>query len=205
MVWPSRQVCRSVRHSFRIGRPYRRAADSTVCRQWTLAAFKLQFYAISYYFPSNWDGTQLSGDSESWSYVMQFHPNNTGALIGLGASRTGPGLAQKYYFQGDQQHDLANGSLITLGAWTDFIFQLNWSSGALNIYRRDQGATKFTLVLSINEPAMLPDSNGGYFKQGLYRGPDVNGRTDVLWIGPTARGTSFSSVEQAAFGTNNGF
>src|SRR5262249_25726182 len=29
-----------------------------------------------------------------------------------------------------------------------------------------------------------------YVKQGLYRGGNVGGRTDVFWIGPTARGTS---------------
>jgi hypothetical protein len=43
-----------------------------------------------------------------------------------------------------------------------------------------------------------------YFKQGLYRGGSVNGRTDVFWAGPTARGSTFSAVEQAAFGTNVG-
>jgi hypothetical protein len=41
-------------------------------------------------------------------------------------------------------------------------------------------------------------------KQGHYRGGNVNGRTDVLWVGPTARGDTFSAVEQAAFGTNVG-
>jgi hypothetical protein len=41
-----------------------------------------------------------------------------------------------------------------------------------------------------------------YWKQGLYRG-GVN-RTDVLWMGPTARATSFEAAEMAAFGTASG-
>ena len=48
-------------------------------------------------------------------------------------------------------------------------------------------------------------ANTTYFKQGLYRGPDVNGRTDVLWVGPTSRGPTFAAVEQASFGTSDGF
>jgi hypothetical protein len=41
-------------------------------------------------------------------------------------------------------------------------------------------------------------------KQGLYRGGNVDGRTDVYWVGPTVRGGTFSAVEQAAFGTQVG-
>jgi hypothetical protein len=32
----------------------------------------------------------------------------------------------------------------------------------------------------------------------------VKGRSDVFWIGPTAKGTSFGAVEQDAFGTSDG-
>lgn len=163
------------------------------------------FYAMSYYFPKNWDGTQLSGNGDSWSYVMQFHPNSTGALIALGAARKGPGQPQKYWFQGSKNYDLTDGGLISLGKWTDFIFSFNWSTGAVKIYRRDEGVNKFSLVLDVTDAAMLPANDGGYFKQGLYRGPDTGGRTDILWMGPAARATSFQAAENAAFGTNSGF
>ena len=61
---------------------------------------------------------------------------------------------------------------------------------------------KFAQVLAATSAAA---SGCQYYKQGLYRGPDVNGRSDVLWIGPTARGASFAAVEQAAFATGDGF
>lgn len=163
------------------------------------------FYGVSYFFPMNWDGTQLSGNGNSWSYVMQFHPKTSGSLIALGAARKGPGQPQKYWFQGSQNWEFSDGGAIALGKWTDFIMQIDWSTGAVKIYRRDQNQNKFTLVLDIFDAAMLPDSDGGYFKQGLYRGPDAGGRTDILWMGPTTRASTFQAAEQAAFGTNSGF
>lgn len=163
------------------------------------------FYGMSYYFPMNWDGTQLSGNGDSWSYIMQFHPNTSGSLIALGAARKGPGQPQKYWFQGSKNYEFTDGGAIALGKWTDFIMQINWQTGAFSIYRRDQNQNKFTLVLSAVDAAMLPANDGGYFKQGLYRGPDTGGRTDILWMGPTARASTFQAAELAAFGTNSGF
>ena len=61
--------------------------------------------------------------------------------------------------------------------------------------------SSFTQVVAATFPA---PPNGTYMKQGLYRGGNVNGRTDVLWVGPTARGSTFSAVERAAFNTNVG-
>jgi hypothetical protein len=165
------------------------------------------YYATSYYFPPTWAGEQLpwsafapvdcsTGDQNqcnSWSFVMQFW--GWGALM---AARTTPGGVEHYSFAGKT---FTTNSAIALGQWTDFVFQVNWTTGAFVIYRRDQGNTSFTQVLSGNNGA---PSGSIYYKQGLYRGGDVKGRTDVLWVGPTARGASFSAVEQQAFGTNNG-
>ena len=135
---------------------------------------------------------------------MQFHPGGSGPLIAMGAGRRDVDAAQTYWFQGSGTSNFTDGGLIALGKWTDFVFQIDWNTGAVTIYRRDQGHTKFVQVLNIMDAAMLPPDSG-YFKQGLYRGPNVNGRTDVLWMGPAARGTSFAAVEQAAFGTNDAF
>ena len=62
--------------------------------------------------------------------------------------------------------------------------------------------TRFVQVLA--GKAAVPAGRDIYVKRGLYWGGDVAGRTDVLRIGPTARGSSFSAVEQEAFGTNVG-
>ena len=75
--------------------------------------------------------------------------------------------------------------------------------------RRDQSETNFTRVVTIKNVATLQYTAGSavgdhYWKQGLYRGPHVNGRTDTFHLGPTARGSSFDAVVSAAFGASAG-
>ena len=79
---------------------------------------------------------------------------------------------------------------------------VDWGAGNYTVWRRDEGQVTFTQVLTGKKE--IPPDRDIYVKQGLYRGGNVDGRTDVLWIGPTARGTSFSAVERQAFGTNDG-
>jgi len=152
-----------------------------------------QYYATSYYFPVTWAGEQLpwsafapidcsagtQNQCNSWSAVMQFY--GWGALM---AARTTVGGVEHYGFNGI---DFTTNSAIALGKWTDFVFQVNWSTGDFVVYRRDEGSVAFTQVLAGN----TPPAAGVYLKQGLYRGGAVNGRTDVLWVGPTARGGNF--------------
>jgi len=155
------------------------------------------YYATSYYFPSTWDGTFIRGNSNSWSFVWQFY-----GWQGLAAGRgyDADPAAQKYWFGGISAR-FSDGGNIIKGKWTDFVFTVNWGTGRLTVWRRDEGQTAFTQVLDATGQAF---SGSIYIKQGLYRGGDVSGRTDVLWVGPTARGSTFSAVEMSAFGTNNG-
>jgi hypothetical protein len=166
-----------------------------------------QYYATSYYFPETWQGQQLPWSAfaptdcsvgnqtmcNSWSIVWQFY--GWGAVS---AAKSAVNGLQHYSFNNAQFED---GGLIQLGKWTDFVFMVDWSTGVYTIWRRDEGKTKFTQALSGKTP--VPDQNI-YVKQGIYRGGNVGGRTDVLWIGPTARGSSFSAVERQAFGTGGG-
>jgi len=167
-----------------------------------------QYYATSYYFPLTWQGQQLpwsafaptdcyAGDQNtcnSWSFVWQFY--GWGALSAAQSTLNGQ---QRYVFNKSQFTD---GGSIRLGKWTDFIFMVDWSTGAYTIWRRDEGQASFAQTLSGKTPVSA--GRDVYVKQGLYRGGNVGGRTDVLWIGPTARGSSFSAVERQAFGTDNG-
>ena len=167
-----------------------------------------QYYATSYYFPENWQGQQLpwsafapldcsAGDQNrcnSWSFVWQFL-----GWGGMSAAQTSVGGPQLYRFN---NMPFADGSRVALGKWTDFVFSVEWNSGTFRVWRRDQGGEKFALVLIGMTP--VPAGKDFYIKQGLYRGGNVGGRTDVLWIGPTARGGTFAAVEQQAFGTANG-
>jgi hypothetical protein len=167
-----------------------------------------QYYATSYYFPATWQGQQLPwsafapkdcsvgsrNDCNSWSYVWQFY-----GWAALSAAQSTVNGSQRYFFNNTQ---LADGGLIKLGKWTDFVFMVDWGTGAYTIWRRDEGETNFTQAINGKTP--IASFRDVYVKQGLYRGGNVGGRTDVLWIGPTARGSSFSAVERQAFGTDNG-
>jgi len=167
-----------------------------------------QYYATSYYFPASWEGQQLPWSAfgsvdcadqdqnkcNSWSFVWQFY-----GWGGLSAAKTALDGPQHYTFNGTR---LTNGGLIVTDKWTDFIFAVNWTTGDYVVWRRDEGQATFTQALSGRTP--IPLGRDIYVKQGLYRGGNVDGRTDVLWIGPTVRGSSFAAVEVQAFGTTNG-
>jgi hypothetical protein len=167
-----------------------------------------QYYASSYYFPSTWSGQQLpwsafaptdcgSGDQNqcnSWSIVWQFY-----GWASLSAAQTNVKGPQHYRFN---DTDFERSGPIATGKWTDFVFFVDWNDGAFTLWRRDEGEAEFVRVLS-GKRAVLPGRDI-YVKQGLYRGGNVGGRTDILWLGPTARGSSFSAVEREAFGTNAG-
>jgi len=166
-----------------------------------------QYYATSYYFPTNWNGQQLPWSAfspadcatehqnacNSWSYVWQFY--GWGSLAAAQRTIDEP---PTYTFNNMR---LSDGGLVSLGKWTDFILEVDWTSGTYAIWRRDEGNDRFRLTLQ--GTAAVPSGQRIYVKQGLYRGGKVGGRTDVLWIGPTVRGSSFSAVERQAFGTSS--
>jgi hypothetical protein len=161
------------------------------------AESETQFYAMSYYFPFNWDGTFLQGNSNSWSSVMELD-----GWSSLQVGRRTPAGPQTIFFvTASGMHNLG---IITNGNWIDLVLEVNWSTGQFAVYRRNQGQTKFSVAVTAADPAAI-GITGAYFRQGIYRGPDVNGRTDILWVGPTSRATSFAAAEQAAFGTNSGY
>jgi len=183
------------------------------------------YYATSYYFSKSWAATfypysvfesggttwpgNVSSDCggagnlcNSWSLVLQFHgPGGGSPWAVLAAGSTAPGAPQKMWLGGSQDVQFSDGGQLVLGAWVDIVIEVDWATPAITIWRRNQGQTGFTQVVATTFPAAV---SGTYMKQGLYRGGNVNGRTDVLWVGPTARGAAFSAVEQAAFGTNVG-
>jgi hypothetical protein len=181
-----------------------------------------QYYATSYLFPTTWAATfypysafEAAGttwpagattdcssgsgnECNSWSFVMQFYP-----WAALAAASNAPGQPQTMWFSsGSQTFPFAGGGSIALGQWMDLVLLVDWSTGAVTIWQRAEGQTSFAQVVNAT-PSTAPAASV-YMKQGLYRGGNVNGRTDVYWVGPTARGDTFSAVEEAAFGTQDG-
>ena len=164
-----------------------------------------QFFGISYYFPASWEATYLRGNPESWSGILQFHPGSgDGYFMLLMAGVREPADGQRFFYAGGEMETFTDGSQIRLGEWVDLVLDFDFSTGQARIYRRNEGESQFRLVLDIGDSTMVSDS-ASHMKQGLYRGSDVDGRTDVLWMGPTSRGNTFAAVEMASFGTANGF
>ena len=93
------------------------------------------------------------------------------------------------------------------GQWIDFVIQIEFASdftGAVHVWRRDEGQTDFTLALSVdNIPTLQYSSSQGevgdhYWKHGFYRSEQVT-ITHVLWLDGLTRGNTFTAVVQAAF------
>jgi len=122
-----------------------------------------QYYATSYYFPSTWAVEQLpwsafapidcstgtQNQCNSWSAVFQFHGASSAVWGSLMAARTTLSGVEHYAFNG---HNFTTNGNITPDKWTDFVFQINWSTGAYIVYRRDQGSVAFTQVLAGTTP-----------------------------------------------------
>jgi len=106
------------------------------------------------------------------------------------------------------------------GHWVQFMMDIVWSAdsnGSIRIYRRDEGEQEFSTVLDMpgtptlqydsfisTDPAecktCAPDNVTHYWRVGFYRSTSPD-QTNVLWLGPVVRGTSFDEVAQAAFGS----
>lgn len=115
---------------------------------------------------------------------------------------------------------LSNGAL-NRGHWVEFMLDVVWkydSTGSVKLYRRDEGKTDFELVLDLsgiptlqtsqhiptdlsNCPACATDNIVHYWRVGYYRSTSPD-QTNVLWLGPVVRGTTFDEVANAAFGSS---
>ena len=118
------------------------------------------YYATSYFFPTTWDGTFLRGDANGWSVVLQLYP-----LGGLSAGRHDVGAPQIYGFA---SFTFSDGGALALGKWTDFVFMIDWSTGHIVWWRRDEGQSAFVKVVDGTD-ATFVGKTSTYVKQGLCR------------------------------------
>jgi hypothetical protein len=187
-----------------------------------------EFYGISVKLDSNWVAPLHDATHQNtWGLFMQLHSPDAfdsppsialaadtqfrvqtlaGDLIGAdGKRRNGAYLP------------FTNGALRP-GHWVEFVIDAVWAydnTGALTVYRRDEGETTFTAVLtqiglptlqfssqftnSQNTDPAMGTTYLHYWKAGYYRSISP-GVTSRLSLGPIVRGMSFQEVEAAAFG-----
>jgi hypothetical protein len=168
-----------------------------------------QYYAFSIQLPSNWVRPvhygicfQLHGpDTYIASSVIAIEATDAFYLdIQAGDLDTPAATFEK------SNIPLSDGSL-NLGHWVDFVLKIKYakdSTGAIDIWRRNEGNVQFTQVLALNNiPTLQYKSSMGeigkhYWKYGYYRS-DQNTVTNILLLGAMARGTTFENVIGAAF------
>jgi hypothetical protein len=190
-----------------------------------------EVYAISIKLDPNWQPPLHDKTHGGWQWgdFMQLHsPDESGGppAFALCADDTfhAQTLAGDLIGENGQRRNatslpFSNGELRS-GHWIQFLIDVVWaydSQGSLTVYRRDEGESAFTPVLTLTgQPTLqfnsqFPDSkNSGsplpsgpkylhYWKAGYYRSVSP-GVTSRLWLGPIARGASLQEVAVAAFG-----
>lgn len=177
----------------------------------------MQYFATSYLLPADWKNIPYHRYT-TWEIVLQLHPPNAYKLTpsialcvikGWSMWMDGGDISHKNGNHDVKEYDLTD-SHLNLGGFTDFVIGIKFAAnntGAVKVWRRDQGQSQFTKVLDLTGIATLQSSGGKvgphYWKQGLYRNAG-SGLTQTLWMGPLVRASSFAGAEFAAFGTKSG-
>ena len=169
-----------------------------------------QFYAISVYLPL--DFVSPTG----WGEFQQLHTNDiyhSYPTFAIGATDT-------YYVQMisgdlDALNDPTKSHTVKYpigalqrGKWVDFVWEIKFAkifTGTVDVWRRIEGETSFTKVLSVaNIPTLSFKSSvsGGavldaYWKTGYYTSPETF--TRVIYIDSNTRGDNFDAVVADAF------
>jgi hypothetical protein len=174
----------------------------------------VQYYAFSVRLAPDWQ--PIDPDlGDPWGIIFQLHGPDS---LGISPSFSVQVLDQFYIMlhSGDldssanslqwEFYPLSNGDL-NPGHWIDFVVRIKFASdftGSVHVWRRDEGQTDFTLVLSVDNVPTLQykSSQGGvdnhYWKHGFYRS-EQDTITHVLWLDGLTRGNTFDGVVQATF------
>jgi hypothetical protein len=174
-----------------------------------------QFYAISVYLPLD-----FKSPTSTWASFQQLHTND----IYRSYPSFAIGALDTYYVQmisGDldalndpKKSHTVKYPIGTLqrGKWVDFVWEIKFAktfTGTVDVWRRIEGETGFTKVLSVaNIPTLSFKSSvsGGavldsYWKTGYYT--SVENFTRVIYIDSNTRGANFNDVVAAAFPTSS--
>jgi hypothetical protein len=182
-----------------------------------------QYYAFSVRFDENWVSPEEDPVDGVWSHFFQLHgpdvleasaafaldtlnaSNNEGISVVL---RTGD-LDDPVNSLQWENYELSESSL-NKGHWIDFVIKIKFASdftGAVDVWRRDEGETEFTHVLSVSDVPTLQYAssvNGGavgdhYWQHGFYRPVQSGSVINILWLDGMSRGDTFDAVVNAAF------
>ena len=174
----------------------------------------IQYYAFSVRLDPDWQPPEPVSNGV-WSMILQLHgPDSLG---------TSPSLSihafdhfEMWLHSGDldsptnslrwKKYPFSNSSL-NRGKWVDIVTRIKFAkgfTGSVDVWRRDEGQSCFSKVLSVKDVPTLQykSSQGGvgnhYWKHGLYR-PSQTRITNILWLDGLTRGDTFEDVVLAAY------
>lgn len=173
-----------------------------------------QFYAFSVRLDPNWQ-SPASGPSGGWGMIFQLHgPDNLQSSPAFSIQARDRFLVTLHSGDLDSStqslkwktYSLSNGSL-NQGHWVDFVVEITFAknfTGSVVVWRRDEGQTDFTKVLSaLKVPTLQYKSSLGgvgdhYWKHGLYRSEQTT-ITNILWLDGLTRANTFEDAIRSAF------
>ena len=164
-----------------------------------------EYYRVTVKLATDWKAPDKNSRGFAWGSFFQLHgPNEyiAPSAIALFAERE----FSLFVVAGDLNAKIGGKRFLTksslnVGSWVDFILEIAWApdtTGAIAVYRRDEGETEWLKVADIKAIATLqhmggaPLPNSHYWKAGFYR--SESNHVNSLWLGPVLRGRTFDEV-----------
>ena len=165
-----------------------------------------EFYRVTVKLAPDWEAPDTNNRSYAWGIFFQLHgPNefmappavaihaeNKFSLFVLGGNLNAKVGGRRFLTRSD----------LNIGRWVDFVLEIKWApdtTGAIAVYRRDEGESGWEKVADIKSVATLqhmgtPIPNSHYWKAGFYRSESRH--ENSLWLGPILRGRTFNEVAE---------
>ena len=173
-----------------------------------------QFFAFSVLVPTDWQSPQAMINGALWGIILQLHnPDDMGGSPSVAFNLTdrfsltlnAANLDLAFY---SKTYPFSDAGALNAGRWTDFVMAVTFATdltGAVMIWRRNEGASFFTQVLNVSGVQTLATKPSAtvtkqfYWKQGLYRSPSP-AVTNVHFTTGLVRAPDFATAVAAAFG-----
>lgn len=163
-----------------------------------------EYFRISVKLDENWKAPERNVQGYSWGIFFQLHgPDDYGAppAVALHAEDK----FALFVLGGDMDKKVGGRRFLTrpdlnVGKWINFVVAVKWASdasGAIAVFRRDEGETDWEQVADIKALATLQFAGAQppkphYWKAGFYRSESAH--TNTLWLRPILRTTSFEDA-----------
>jgi hypothetical protein len=154
-----------------------------------------KYLGVSVNIPTDWTPPDPNPDGYTWGILWQLHSHSGSPPISFGVQdQYRLGLSNPVTTGGSPLSEPA----LNKGKWTDFIFEITFSAtntGAVKIWRRDEGEASFVEVLSRTGIGTLDHSNDHYWKIGFYRSP--SNHINIYYLDNFVYATTYNEVEQS--------